>query len=418
MRTLDVYCLGRLAGELAQTPDGLRFSYDDHWIEAGMPPISQSLPAEGTLPSDAVRAFFSGLLPEGEPRRRLARRLGTSARNDFALLAAIGGDCPGAISLVPPGHGAPTVEQGGDVRWLAESELAELIATLPERPMLAAEDGEIRLSLAGAQDKLPVVASDDGRIGITTGRTPSTHILKTRIPRFSGTVVNEAFCLALGRRLDIPTVSAEPRRVDGTDYLLVTRYDREVSERHVHRLHQEDFCQALGVAPELKYEADGGPPLAACFGLVERATSVFASSTQRLFDAVALNFLVGNHDAHAKNFSLLYRPEGSVELAPFYDILSTVVYAGLSRKMAMRIGGEYRPDYVRSRHLDGMLVAAQLGPAPARRRLRRLAEAAPSVARTLRDEFAADGWDDPILDTILVILDRRSAQLRDVAFSG
>ena len=117
-----------------------------------------------------MHAFFGGLLPEGEPRRLIARRLGVSERNDFALLAAIGGDCAGAITLAPP-DAAPDDVRGRDVEWLDGAQLSELIAGLSDRPMLADEDGEIRLSLAGAQDKLPVVIADD-RVGITSGRMP------------------------------------------------------------------------------------------------------------------------------------------------------------------------------------------------------------------------------------------------------
>ncbi len=398
----------------SETPDGLSFTYDDAWAAAARPRLSHSLPLTGGFSTDTVRSFFAGLLPEGEPRRLLARRLGIAERDDFAMLAAIGGDCSGAISVLRPGHSGRTGEQGSDVRWLDDDDLITLIETLPDRPMLASEDGEIRLSLAGAQDKLPVVFDDDGRVGITTGITPSTHILKTPITRLSGTVVNEAFCLGFGARLGIPTAVVAPRRVKDREYLLVTRYDRVADGDRVHRLHQEDFCQALGVPPEGKYQANNGPALPDCFELVREATSPFAANLQHLLDGVALNFLVGNHDAHAKNFSLLYRPGGGVGLAPLYDILSTIAYPGLARKMAMKIGGEYRPDYVRSRHLERMLAATELGPRPARRRIEAMAQNAPAGARAVRAEFAASGWDHDILDAIIAVIDRRAAQLGDI----
>lgn len=414
MTSLDVYCGSDLAGTLERTEGTLGFSYAESWREAGRPPLSQSLPVSGEASADTVRAFFAGLLPDGVPRRLLARRLGVSEGNDFALLEAVGGDCPGAISLLTPGSEPPVDGHGEDVKWLDDAELVELIRTIPERPMLVGEDGRIRLSLAGAQDKLPVVVGDDGRVGITSGITPSTHILKTPITRLAGTVVNEAFCLALGAKLGVPTVSAQPRRAVDAECLLVSRYDRLKLDGMTRRLHQEDFCQALGVAPEGKYEADGGPTLADCFGLVRHATTVAAPAMLLLLQAVGLSFLVGNHDAHGKNFSLLYGPE-LVGVAPLYDIVSTVAYAGLSRKMAMKIGGEYRPNYVRSRHLDRMVDAAGLGPALARRELRRLADDAPSAARAVRAELAADGWDDPVLDTVLEIVDRRAAWLTEIA---
>jgi serine/threonine-protein kinase HipA len=180
------------------------------------------------------------------------------------------------------------------------------------------------------------------------------------------------------------------------------------------RLHQEDFCQALAIPSERKYEVEGGPSLVDCFGLVRRATTVPAAHTLVLLDAVGLNFLVGNHDAHGKNFSLLRSPERT-ELAPFYDILSTVAYPGLARKAAMGIGGERRPDYVRRRHLDRLCEEAGLGGAAARRRLAAMARETPSAAREVRGALAADGWDDPVLDAVLDAIDRRAAQLAALA---
>jgi serine/threonine-protein kinase HipA len=414
MLTLDVLCFGERAGVLADAPDGPRFTYDRAWLAAARPPLSQALPLHDLAPPGAVHAFFGGLLPEGEPRRLLARRLGVSERNDFALLAAIGGDTAGAITLAPPGA-APPHASGSDVEWLDEAQLAKLIVTLPDRPMLADEDGEIRLSLAGAQDKLPVVVDADGRVGITAGRTPSTHILKMPIARFPGTVVNEAFCLAFGYRLGVPTVDARPCRAGDVPYLLVRRYDREpYAADGFARLHQEDFCQALAISSERKYEVEGGPSLVDCFALVRRATTVPAAHTLVLLDAVGLNYLVGNHDAHGKNFSLLRFPDRT-ELAPFYDVLSTVAYPGLARKAAMSIGGERRPEYVRRRHLDRLCEAAGLGGAAVRRRLLAMAREAPDAARIVRAALADDGWDDPVLDTILGVVDRRAAHLATIA---
>jgi serine/threonine-protein kinase HipA len=411
--TLEVLCFGERAGFLADERDGLHFTYDPAWIAADRPPLSHSLPLDGDPAPARVHAYFGGLLPEGQPRRLLARRLGVSEGNDFALLEAIGGDCAGAITLASPGA-APGGGSEAEIAWLDEAQLAELIATLPDHPMLADEDGEVRLSLAGAQDKLPVVADGAGRVGLTSGRIPSTHILKMPIARFPGTVVNEAFCLGFGYRLGVRTVEAWPRRVGDQAYLLVERYDRVRRVDGSERLHQEDFCQALGIPSERKYEVEGGPSLADCFALVRRATSVPAQHMLVLLDAVGLNFLVGNHDAHGKNFSLL-RSRDRTELAPFYDVLSTVAYPGLARKAAMGIGGERRPDYVRRRHLDRLCQAAGLGGAAVRRRLLAMASEAPSAAREERARLVESGWDHTILDEIVSIIDRRAAQLAEIA---
>lgn len=414
MEALEVYCFDELAGFLTDQRDaGLAFAYDADWVAAGRPPLSQSLPLAGGYEGDAVRAFFSALLPEGEPRRQLARIEGVSERNDFALLRAIGGDCPGAIALYSPGTRPDAVTQGDDVEWLSDDAVAAVVDELPRRPMLAGPDREIRLSLAGTQDKLPVVVDPSGeRIGITSGRTPSTHILKRAIDRLPGTIANEAFCLRFGRELEVPTVEAEPRRAGDASFLLVPRYDREVRGDLVYRLHQEDFCQALGVPPERKYQNEGGPSLADCFDLVSRATSVPAVGRLALLDCVTLNFLVANHDAHGKNFSLLYTPR-AVDLAPFYDILSTFVYRrhGLSRKMAMKLGREYRSEYVRARHFEDFFESVGLGPGPSRRRIARIAAEAPRAAHRARDQLAGEGWGNDIVDGIVDLVEVRAAHL-------
>ncbi|WP_349260367.1 type II toxin-antitoxin system HipA family toxin [Baekduia sp.] len=416
-RALSVWCFGQLAGELTDTGRALVFRYDATWLDGGLPPLSQSLPLDGAFSSEAAGAFFGGLLPEGAPRELLARRLGVSSGNDFGLLAAVGGDTAGAISVQPLGQPPP---HGGDVEWLDDDALIQLIDELPTRPMHADEDGEYRLSLAGAQDKLPVVVGDGGRIGLTKGQTPSTHILKTPIERLDDTVINEAFCLTLAHAMGIDAATATPHRVDERDFLLVERYDRRTDDdNNVTRLHQEDFCQALGIPTQRKYQAEGGPALTDCFALLRTATAVPAPEIIKLLDDIALNFLIGNHDAHGKNYSLLYLPENAhAVLAPAYDVISTFAYHrkhNLTRKMAMSIGGEYRPDYLQPRHLARTLAETGLGAAAARRRLLAHANAAPRLARDVRTDFANSGWDAPVLDRVITLVDARAAMLEGMA---
>ncbi len=418
-KTLDVLCFGRQAGTLIDSTDGMRFSYSPVWTRAGMPPLSQSLPLDGDFGPRQVAGYFGGLLPEGPSRQLLARTLGVSVDNDFELLERLGGDTAGAVSLSPHGETPEDESNATRIQWLDERQLAELIEELPSRPMHADATGEYRLSLAGVHDKLPVVLGKDGRVGLTDGRTPSTHILKTPIERLPDTIANEAFCLRVGRLLDIPTVQADPRRVRKWECLLVTRYDRRTNDDATERLHQEDFCQALGVPTARKYQAEGGPSTTDCFALLRRAAAVPAGETPRLLDYLALGFLVGNHDAHGKNYSLLYSAGSDrATLAPAYDILSTVAYRKvrpMSRKMAMSIGGEYRPDYVRARHLDRLLSDAGLGVAASRRRLRSLADRAPAAAAEARARLAAEDWNADILVQIEQIMGQRAEWLHEIA---
>ena len=381
---LEVWLLNQRAGTLWLKDCELQFQYSALWLEQPQAiALSQSLPLQAEPFGDrACRPFFAGLLPEGQLRQRIAQQCQISRSNDFGLLVVIGGDCAGAVSLVV----GDQVAAPDAVEWLEQDQLIALLDDLPQRPMLAQRDG-LRLSLAGAQDKLPVVF-DGARIGLPLGSTASTHILKPAIAAVEGSVINEAFCMALGKAMGLQVADAEILAAGDRQVLLVRRYDRRRGdgERWL-RLHQEDFCQALGIQPELKYQNEGGPDLTACFGLLRRATRPSAPQVIRLLDAVAFNALIGNHDAHAKNFSLLYT-ERTPTLAPLYDLLCTAVYPTLTAKMAMKLGSKYRFSEVQSRHWEKFAEAAGLSWAQTRKRVIRMAAHLPSMARRLQAEAA------------------------------
>src|SRR3546814_2244494 len=205
--------------------------------------------------------------------------------------------------------------------------------------MLAGEGGA-RLSLAGAQSKLPVVFVG-GQIAVPLPGQPSTHLIKPEPDRFPGLAANEAFCLTLARAVGLDAVDAEWRLVNGRPYLLVTRYDRVAADGEVRRLHQEDFAQALGVPSNRKYAAEGGPVFRDCFALLREAAARPALEVLKLVDAAIFNVIIGNADAHAKNFSLLRQKDGGgpTVLAPLYDLVGTVVWPELSPRFAMTFGG-------------------------------------------------------------------------------
>jgi len=318
------------------------FQYAEVWLQqAHAVPLSIHLPLQpGVFEDVQARPFFANLLPESEMRRVIARRLGLSEQNDFALLEAIGGECAGAVSLLPDDQ---VPEGTPDHRRLQEDELNQLVDDLPNRPMLAGEAG-IRLSLAGAQNKLPVFF-DGEAIHLPMGAAASSHILKPPIERVAHSVENETFCMQLARAAGLNVPDTQILQQTKPLYL-VTRYDRETNPAgDLLRIHQEDFCQALGVPPDAKYEAEGGPSLARCFALVREQSIQPAADIAGLLDWVIFNILVGNADAHAKNVSLLLTDAGP-QLAPFYDLMCTAVYPGLAERMAMKIGGENRPDWI------------------------------------------------------------------------
>ncbi len=381
-RMLDVYAGDHITGQLVQDDGGqMQFTYEEAWLnKPGAVPLSQSLPLRReTFKTKECRGFFGGILPEESKREIIARNLGISARNDYAMLERIGGECAGAVTFVPAGGALP--ERSYDYRKLSDKELAGILRELPHRPLLAGDEG-VRLSLAGAQDKV-AVRIEGGEVSVPLGGAPSTHILKPAVERFEGVVFNEALCMKLAAAAGLPAAGVETRTVDGIDFLVVDRYDRlhgqsAEGKPTLERLHQEDFCQALGIVSELKYQIEGGPSLKQCFMLLRDVSSAPVIDLAKLLDAVIFNYLVGNNDAHGKNFSLLYKPleKGGREtrLSPLYDIVSTVYYPELSRDMAMKIGGEYSSEKIVAKDFEQLAEEAGLGRPLVRRRVPELAD--------------------------------------------
>jgi serine/threonine-protein kinase HipA len=339
MTHLSVWWAGRLVGTLLRDQHGdISFVYHGDWVEdATAQPISAALPKR-LEPYDrrAARYFFAGLLPEESQRDGAARALGLSRTNDYALLEALGGDVAGALSLWPEGETPPVPVLGAKPEVLSESALVEILDSLPTRPLLAGRAG-IRLSLAGAQSKLPVVLVS-GAIALPSAGQPTTHILKPAMTRFPATVENEALAMRLAEALGLDVASVEARVVEGRKFLLVERYDRALGADGVlERVHQEDFCQALGMAPENKYAAEGGPTFKTSFPLLRRVTTRPAQAVLALMDAAVFNLIIGNCDAHGKNFSLLYQG-GQTRLAPLYDLMCTIAYPEVSTRMSMKMG--------------------------------------------------------------------------------
>ncbi|GFO68477.1 putative kinase Y4mE [Geomonas limicola] len=406
---LQVHWNGRLVGELNREGARLGFRYAEAYRNlAGALPLSRLLPLrEEPFDDTAARAFFANLLPEGEVRRQVARQLGLSMENVFGLLEAIGGDCAGAVSLLKPGELPETL---GHYRPISPEELSRDLADLPSHPLLAGEEG-VRLSLAGAQNKLPLYV-EGGNFFVPEGGAPSSHILKTPIERLENTVVNEAFCMNLAERVGLPVPKAQALEVAGQPVYLVERYDRiRLSSGGIERLHQEDFCQALGVLPEMKYEQEGGPGFADCFRLIEVWSAEPTLDALNLLKWALFNFLIGNADAHAKNLSLLYGA-GTVRLAPFYDLLSTAVYPGLNNRFAMKLGGQKDPRYLAPTHFQSFASEAGIGKRVVRAQLLELCDRVSTEISPLADAFESAGPDTGIVAKIAKVAEQRMRQAR------
>lgn len=362
MSGLFIYVGGEKVGVLEQDDqDSVTFRYDLSWLRGPKAtPLSRKLPLqEEVFRGKQVRAFFAGLLPEQEPRAKIARILGISEGNEFAMLERIGGECAGAITALPSHvEFSENVTFPNDLRELSEAELIDIIEELPRRPLMAGQSG-VRLSLAGAQDKLPIIVKG-GKVSLPLGNTPSTHIIKPEPNRFPGLVANEVFCMVLAARVGINVPKVTVITPGQRPCILIERYDRVIEGGKVQRLHQEDFCQALGYPPERKYQEEGGPGLREVVKLIREWSSISVLDLRAFLESLIFNTYIGNADAHGKNYSFLYAG-GEKRLAPFYDLVSTLAWPEISTNMAMKIGGCQQINHIESSHWQKMAKECNIG---------------------------------------------------------
>jgi serine/threonine-protein kinase HipA len=397
---LDVRFEARVVGRIRVDSEGrFAFAYDRAWLaRTASFAISVSLPLrDDEYIGGAGHAFFANLLPEGLVRRAVCERLGISEGNDYALLRAIGGDCAGALSIVDPDR--PFDDEPPDhYELIDDRRLRKLVAGVGVVPLLVG-GARTRLSLAGAQDKLPV-ALIDGRIHLPLDGSASTHILKLPNPRFPHLTANEGLVLGFARRVGLDAV--EGALVERTDppSLLVERFDRRRSgDGIVRRLHQEDLCQAFARPPTQKYEQEGGTTLATALVLVRDQVRQPVLDVRRLIEWQAFNIVAGNSDGHAKNLAILYDEPGPPRLAPFYDIASTREYDRLDRRLALGVGGVRDPDRIGRAQWAAFADAIDVKPRVVLDLVADLAERClAALDRWLVD--AKQTHDTPVLDTL------------------
>ena len=358
METLHVFLFGRLAGVLSLEKRDFIFEYTPDYLSSSeASPLSATLPLHAGKHDPATsKSFFSNLLPEGDLRSLIARDRKISIDNDFALLKEIGGECAGAISLLPPETGP---DQNDTYEEIPDHVLSKMIASASVTPLLT-QNNELRLSLAGAQNKIPLLYRN-GAFHAPKGNAPSNHILKIASKSFPDLIENEYVCMKLAEKVGLLVPETFIWRDNGQKAIVIERYDRFLEkDGSLLRLHQEDFCQALGVMPDRKYENEGGPGYKACAEVICKCCSIPAKDKTRLAEWAIFNFLIGNCDAHAKNISLLYN-RGQTTLAPFYDLVSTLIYPELSSKMAMHIGGKSQGNYLFPVHWERLADDLGLG---------------------------------------------------------
>lgn len=409
---LYVHFGARTVGMLELAADSaMRFSYRPDWIDADDAfPISLSLPFDASSTDRASHHYFANLLPEGNVREQICRALGISPSNDFELLKAIGGECAGALEISPRCEPA-TNAIPSRYEPVTDEQLAQWSIGTPDAFSDVTGHDEVRLSLAGAQDKLPVHVAQ-GNVLIPVAGSPSTHILKFASPFYSHLPENETFMSLLAKSLGLPVVDIELRATPKARIAVIARYDRVLRDGYYHRLHQEDFCQALGISPSNKYEKEGGPSLKQCAEVIRRHAAFPLLDLNKLLQWSLFNWLAGNADAHGKNLSLLYDQSGAPSLAPFYDLVCTRNYKNLSRFLAMEMGGTSDPDLVGARHLEALAADLKLRPKLvlelAKTFLEKIADALDSVSSNFVERYG----DSPIVERLPMVIRRQLRRAR------
>jgi serine/threonine-protein kinase HipA len=347
--TLLVVLDDTVAGELARLGGGrLRFDYSDEYrARPGATPLSLSMPIQVQSHSDGVvTPWLWGLLPDNDAvLARWARQFHVSASSPFSLLATqIGEDCAGAVRFAPPERIEPVLARTGQVTWLSKEEIAQRLCDLREDATTwLGRDFTGQFSLAGGQAKTALLLRG-ATWGEPSGSVPTTHILKPAVAGLDDHDLNEHLCLDSARRAGLVVVRTTVERFGNESAVVVERYDRQGVGNDIHRVHQEDLCQALAVPPSRKYQNESGPAPGDIARLLRRAMPprIADDAVRRFADALIWNWLIAGTDAHAKNYSVLIAGD-QVRLAPLYDVASALPYGAHEKRLrfAMKIGGSY-----------------------------------------------------------------------------
>lgn len=367
---LHVWYDGEQVGAVHDTTP-LAFTYAPEWLAraGGAFSLAAIVLRPDRQDGPEVQAFFENLLPEGELRDYLSQRTQTTSL--YGWLLEVAGDTAGGFVLLPAGQ-APQPPTYEATTWQA------LADALRQRSAAAIDlqGTDARISLAGAQDKASLAIFDDGIPRLPRGTAPSTHILKPDIRRLAKvwhSAANETLVMRIAAACGLPTAEVfyEPH----TQACVVRRFDRlprpestpdgtpnRPPNRSLMRLVQYDLCQLAGTVSERKYEKEGGPGLVQCAELIRRYSSQPALDLRNLLLWLFFNLYVGNNDSHAKNLSVYHLPGRGVMLTPFYDLLCTRLYPGLSPSFAFSIAGESRPGAITQTHVAALATALNMQP--------------------------------------------------------
>jgi serine/threonine-protein kinase HipA len=384
---IAVYYENRRVGTIAVHADGPSFTYAPIWLSTrGAFPLSLLMPlSPRRVPPKLFLPWAANLLPESTQLRAIGLQLGAAPEDVIGILAELGRDTAGALSI-----GKPGTTSTADWRPVPNDKaLEKILEELPSKPFLVGEDG-VSMSLAGVQTKLGVAIDAKDRICVPINGAPSTWILKPDAERLFGGVQNEALCLVLAKRLGLNAPEVTTGKAGKRTYLMVKRYDRVEQQGRWRRLHQEDFCQALGKPPSAKYESNQtgipGPTLAEIFAVTRNAMQ--APDVVNLLDYVVFNVLACNTDAHAKNYSMMISGKG-FKLAPIYDVMCGLAWEHVTRNMAQKIAGKTRGEHLKRRHWQRFAADVGLNAPRLIARVEALAKGALAEAKNAAADVAA-----------------------------
>ncbi|MBA3406392.1 MAG: HipA domain-containing protein [Gemmatimonadaceae bacterium] len=402
---LGVFMHETRIGTLGQHGSDVWFRYDD-WVIDDATPLQWRLSIKLPIQTDSfghepTLVFFDNLLIESDTRAALAAATKQDASDVPGLLGRVGGECAGAVSLWPIDMEPPAQHQ---YRPISESELEEIFSErYGER--LASVQLESRQVMSGVQHKL-VVRKVDGTYLLPLAGAPSTAILKRSTGRYQDLAANELLCLKVVEALRLAPASASV--IGGSNGLLeVTRYDRTPQpDGTISRIHQEDFCQATGRIVARKYQQSGGPGLGDIAEVLRRYSANPPEDIKRLIGVALANVCLGNMDAHAKNFSILYRPDGP-RLAPFYDVVCTEAYAGLDAELSMKFGHAIDPSRISGADFERLAKDLKVARRAVDEEAERIAGVLSNELDSLVSEVSSQIGATAILDKIGDIVRRR-----------
>lgn len=343
-KKLSVFFESKKIGVIEKDADErLSFQYSNEWLnDPEKFPLSPYLKLSNEVYGHlATVAYFDNLLPEGSGRDRLNRVYRDVAKDLYRYLEEFGEDCTGAITVSHDEHYFQKVKPHERIE-IDKGLLSKAWRENKDLDIFLHQTYKAKFSLAGAQDKVAVVIEGEHWYVPTHGGV-TTHIVKPPIKKFGNgldTVFNEYYCMRLAKKVGLKVPNVEIQFIDKVPFYIVERFDREIKQNEIKRIHQIDMCQALSFPANKKYEEYGGPTLKNIFTTIKDNSLKPIPDLDKFLQWIFFNLLIGNNDSHAKNISIALQNSGYT-LTPFYDLLSTSIYKGIDKNFAFSFGRPY-----------------------------------------------------------------------------